>query len=402
MQRVVLLFALLGLPGLAVAQFTSPGERGRPAHLGGITIGQGTRFSVDEAGLVLLQPTVFDVVKGEFDVIQATPGGVRFDDVGGTAQLQVLKVSGTWTANRDTAALGMASVFNFNPTIQNVSGTARRIGPQNVFAVTHTVNLNAANITGNPSAIGLLFLPTYGQTTSGTGTATGIEAVSAGLDISAGWTVNNFVGLHMKDATNAGTFTNQVAVRIDALTTATNNLSLFSAGTSATMRHAGSVMIGTQAAYPGTAPSARLHVQEPTIGNEVFRVSSDATNDDPNYRVLQQRVATTDATVTTLQTIPITASRTYLIEARVTARRTGGVSGTADDGAAYIRRAIYRTVAGTVTLTGAVQDGLTGENPATYDATLTISGANVLVRVTGVATTDISWHTTTIIQDIGS
>lgn len=133
-----------------------------------------------------------------------------------------------------------------------------------------------------------------------------------------------------------------------------------------------------------------------------FNVSAPATNDDPNYKITQTRVATTDATVTTLQTIPISASNTYMVEARVVARRTGGSAGTADDGAAYVVRGTYKTASGTVTLIGSLSAMYTAEDQAGWDATLTISGSNVLVRVTGAANNNVTWHTTTILQNLGS
>lgn len=52
-------------------------------------------------------------------------------------------------------------------------------------------------------------------------------------------------------------------------------------------------------------------------------MESVATNNDPSERVFQNRAATTDATVTTLHTVTISASNTYTIEADVVARRTG-------------------------------------------------------------------------------
>jgi hypothetical protein len=134
----------------------------------------------------------------------------------------------------------------------------------------------------------------------------------------------------------------------------------------------------------------------------ILRLASDATNDDPQYDIYQGRAATTDATVTTLNTIAIAASKTYLIEARVVARRTGGTAGTADDGAAYIRRAVYKTAAGVVTLIGSVQDGLTSESVAGWDCTLDISGTNVRVRVTGAVDTNITWHSTVKVQEVGT
>src|SRR3954463_2664328 len=52
-------------------------------------------------------------------------------------------------------------------------------------------------------------------------------------------------------------------------------------------------------------------------------------------------VSTTDATATEIVAITIPPSTTMLIEARVTARRTGGSSGTAEDGAAYVIYTAY-------------------------------------------------------------
>lgn len=151
-----------------------------------------------------------------------------------------------------------------------------------------------------------------------------------------------------------------------------------------------------------STPAARFHVTEPTAGNEAFRIETTATNDDPNYKVYQNRVATTDATVTTLQTIAITASNTYQIEARVQARRTGGTSGTAEDAASYVVRGTYKTVTGAVTLVGAVTADYTAEDQAGWDATLTISGTNVLVQVTGAANNNVTWHGTTIVSNLSS
>lgn len=133
----------------------------------------------------------------------------------------------------------------------------------------------------------------------------------------------------------------------------------------------------------------------------LLRISTTATNDDPTFEVYQAKTTTTDATVTTLQTIPITASQTYMLEARIKARRTGGTAGTADDGAGYIRRCMVTTKAGTVTI-NAVQDGFTQEDQAGWDATLTVSGANVLVRVTGAVNNNISWDTTTFLEPLGT
>lgn len=131
-----------------------------------------------------------------------------------------------------------------------------------------------------------------------------------------------------------------------------------------------------------------------TLGAEVFRVQSTATNDDPARKIFQGRVATTDATVTTVLTFTVAASTNTFLDAYVVARRTGGVSGAAEDGGAYRVTALVKNVAGTATLIGSATTTVIGESTGTMDCTITVTGATALVRVTGVGTTNFTWHCT--------
>jgi len=102
-------------------------------------------------------------------------------------------------------------------------------------------------------------------------------------------------------------------------------------------------------------------------------------------------VQTTDATTTTLATITIPSETTVLIEAHVVARRTGGVSGTAEDGAAYVIDAAYKNVAGTATEIGETAV-FTAEDQAGWSCTLSASGGDALLRVTGAVGNNVVWN----------
>jgi hypothetical protein len=106
---------------------------------------------------------------------------------------------------------------------------------------------------------------------------------------------------------------------------------------------------------------------------------------------LNAYVTTTNATQTTIAIVTIPASTTVLLEAHIAARRTGGVAGTAEDGAGYVVRGTYKNVAGVSTLIGAVNADYTAEDQAGWDATFTVSGATVLIRVTGAVNNNVSW-----------
>jgi hypothetical protein len=111
-------------------------------------------------------------------------------------------------------------------------------------------------------------------------------------------------------------------------------------------------------------------------------------------------VTTSNATTATAATIAIASGNTYLIEARIVARRTDGSS---NDGASYVRRGTYTTKSGTVTLMGSVQTiGTDAEDQAGWDATLDISGTDVRVRVTGAASNDITWFADVSVQRVAS
>lgn len=144
-------------------------------------------------------------------------------------------------------------------------------------------------------------------------------------------------------------------------------------------------------------------VTQPTLGQPVQTLIGTATNDDVKEQVIPNKVTTTNATPTTLHTFAIPASNTVVIECIVLARRTGGTAGTADDGAAYKLVSAYTTKAGVVTLmTGGPMESVAREDVAGYDCALVISGSNVILQVTGVADTNISWEVVARFYQIGT
>lgn len=139
---------------------------------------------------------------------------------------------------------------------------------------------------------------------------------------------------------------------------------------------------------------AQQHKDLLTLFFDIFsRVSS--------IRPLEGAVRTTDATVTTLLTIPLTDDRTTHIVIDVVARRTGGSSGTAGDGASYrIIGAFNRVSAGSAAIIGSLTADHTAEDQSGWDCTLTASGDDVLVRVTGASGNNISWGAIVTLQEI--
>lgn len=106
------------------------------------------------------------------------------------------------------------------------------------------------------------------------------------------------------------------------------------------------------------------------------------------------RIKTTDATVTTLSTVVVPVDHTLLVDGFVVARRTGGLSGSTNDGAGYRVQFVAKNTAGTAALIGSGTITVLGESQAGWDVTLSASSGNILVRVTGAAQNDIEWRWT--------
>lgn len=112
-------------------------------------------------------------------------------------------------------------------------------------------------------------------------------------------------------------------------------------------------------------------------------------------------ITTTDATPTTIGTVAIPSSTTVMIEARVTARRTGGTSGTAEDGASYIVVATYKNITGTATEIGE-SSIYSAEDQAGWAVSVSPSSGNALIQVTGAVDNNISWVVTYRIYSVST
>jgi hypothetical protein len=113
--------------------------------------------------------------------------------------------------------------------------------------------------------------------------------------------------------------------------------------------------------------------------------------------ILYATVNTTDANPTTLQTIAIPTNSAILIESRINSIKTGGTgTGTTGGTNSYIRVAKVKNVGGTVTL-GTISSSYTNEDIAPFNATFVVSGTNVIVQVTGAASDNVTWTTSSII-----
>lgn len=105
----------------------------------------------------------------------------------------------------------------------------------------------------------------------------------------------------------------------------------------------------------------------------------------PTWR--ENTVKTADATPTTVATVAIPADTVMGVEAYVTGRRTDDGS---EDGVFASLMFAFNNLAGTATIIGTATIDIK-ESDASCDVTVSASGADALIQVTGVAAADYDW-----------
>jgi hypothetical protein len=109
-------------------------------------------------------------------------------------------------------------------------------------------------------------------------------------------------------------------------------------------------------------------------------------------------VTTSDATVTTIATIPTVTGSTILLESFIEAYRTGGVGGGAvGDSAAFKNTIRIKNLAGVVTLGSNATEYKDSQDGA-YAVSIVISSTNVLLQVKGKVGAIIDWNAKTTVN----
>ena len=129
---------------------------------------------------------------------------------------------------------------------------------------------------------------------------------------------------------------------------------------------------------------------QPSLDEQMSALKN-ALDASEKYLPTQSLTRTTDATVTTLATIPIPVDHVVKVWGQVVSRRTGGSSGTTNDGAGYTVDFVCTNSAGTAAIIGTASVTAVGESQAAWACTVTFSNGNALVRVTGAASNNVTW-----------
>lgn len=237
----------LATAGITTARsIISVGASTYMTHAGPVRIGDAT---APTSKLEVLGNTTPDVLFAHSGSLTAAQIGLSIYNTGLTfagtnAQATGIDCDSRWTFTANgNVANGMGQFFNFHPIITN-NATARTVYGVASYATSPTFQADTAALTIGaavfifPAYSGVLSYPNFTSINSATGSTIGtVAGVFVGGSLGAGWTGTTLVGLSMSNWAVTGTATDQVAVDVAALTSATNNIAVRSAITAGANRY---------------------------------------------------------------------------------------------------------------------------------------------------------------------
>ena len=144
------------------------------------------------------------------------------------------------------------------------------------------------------------------------------------------------------------------------------------------------MLVGLSASIGG-----RLQLGETVLGADIMAEILDPIT-NPVIKVTRMSRLTTVGATTATQDFAVPSNRNALVEVRACARQTAGATGSAGDGASYIRTCHARNIAAVVSIFGNQTD-YTYEVGAALNFVLSANTSNVRATATGSAGRDISW-----------
>lgn len=278
------------------------------------------------------------------------------------------------------------------------TATSNYEGANSVVLLSTGSDLNLATVAANPirffvnnSIEAGRFEPTNGWLGVGTGTgsvdgnihAKGTTSTDTNILVeNTNSTDGTLAKVNFKN--NASSF---LSARIYSSGTTTNKYA--GANDSAILTIGGRLSLATTGAHDFTVYTNDTERFKVTSAGDVKEKAHSAFAGSDSVRTTGA-VQTTNATQTTAKTIGLADDSVYWVTVRVAARETGNT-----DRAVFQFTALaYRASGGGATLQGTVISLVTPIKTAgatTWDATVTTSGNNILVSVTGAAATTINW-----------
>ncbi len=140
--------------------------------------------------------------------------------------------------------------------------------------------------------------------------------------------------------------------------------------------------------------AAKLHVQA-ADATKVQRIETrTAANDYITEDTIQQKITTTDTTITYSTILTSATDTVYLVESTVIGRRTGGASGAAGDSCSFKIAAQFRNNSGSLVKISDTLKTIIWKSNDNLDTDFNVSSTNIRWQVSGLSSNNYTWHAT--------
>lgn len=131
---------------------------------------------------------------------------------------------------------------------------------------------------------------------------------------------------------------------------------------------------------------------KPSIINDFYvdKISPTKITDAQNGR-FENSIITNDATPTQIMSLDCSIDGMWMVEARVTCRRIGGLSGSPGDGATFIRTFRIKSIGSSVTVHDVQSDYTSRDNPL-INVQISTTSTYVIIKVVGRANNNMKWN----------
>jgi hypothetical protein len=316
-----------------------------------------------------------------------TLSGITNTSISSIAAIDATKIAGGSVSNASFNFLvGAASAISGNSdsatlTNKTISASSNTLSNITNSSILSTAGIDATKIAGGTvSNASFNFLNGVASSVSGNSDAATLTNKTL-TSIKISDKINDTNGNELIKFTGVSSAVNDITIQ-NSVTL--SNPSIAASGTDSN--------IGLNINAKGTGQVAISNVKYPnadgTNGQVLMTNGAGVVSFSNAAGLTVSSLSTTTATLTTVQTIATVTNTVYLLDIKVVGRNT--TSGA--EACGIVIRATYRNSAGTLTLVGV--DKISSRDNLNWDANTNISSSNIILQVTGAASTNINWYAT--------
>ncbi len=338
-----------------------------------VILGMFAAIALSQVAAVDVQDTYIDMDDGEWIGLSDVEGRIIFDDLGATDEIEILGAHvgiGTTTPDK---------LLHLGDDTSDIDGELRFEASNGEYVDLGITTSDNFYITGGNVGIGTV-------------------SPTSALE------VNGDIEVQDDDWIGIGSSSERIIFDSngDDIELIGGNVGIGTTGPVATLSVAGEVVVGTTWAFTAPPPPTGGMIIEGNVGigtdSPQGALNVDNTGEAKGLGVSLDtyHIQTTNANPTIIATISTATDKAYGLTVT-----TIGIKSDGTEAAHYVDHATFKNDGGSLAAVGTVSSAHAVENDVSWGVTITPSGTNILVHVTGNTGDTVEWQTTVEMNIVG-